>query len=96
MCDTCGVTEDQYDAARLLAHNSCIRNYYQRQGVDPADYGYPEPTGMAIREANDHIQRYHVAHPGKGLTRDEMVAEIAQRQGVTIEELEARVAQLRR
>lgn len=79
MCQACGVTEEQYDQARLIAHNSCVRSWYIDQGVDPAAYGYHMPDAEAIATANDHIQRYHAAHPGQGLTREELLAEFAAR-----------------
>ena len=79
MCDTCGVTEGQYNDARLVAHKSCMVTLLEENNVDPVSYGYQHPSAEAIRVANDRIQRYHAGHPGRGLTRDELVAEFAKR-----------------
>lgn len=79
MCQTCGVTVEQYDRARLVAHNSCVRSWYIDQGADPDAYGYHMLDPGVIATANDHIQRYHAAHPGRGLTREELLAEFSAR-----------------
>lgn len=81
MCETCGVTTEQYDAARSVAMRSCIASFYEQRGADPIDYGQqPRPTPDETAVSNDHIQRYHAAHPGRDLTRDEMVAAFAERE----------------
>lgn len=79
MCQTCGVTVEQYDHARLIAHNCCVRSWYIDQGADPDAYGYHMPDAEVIVAANDHIQRYHAAHHAQGLTREELLAEFAAR-----------------
>lgn len=79
MCQTCGVTVEQYDHARLVAYNSCVRSWYIDQGADPDARGYHMPDAAVIATANVHIQRYHAAHPGRGLTREELLAELAAR-----------------
>jgi hypothetical protein len=73
MCETCGVTDEQYDHARLVAHSCCMASLHEDRGI------YRRPSIEVIRVANDHIQRYHAAHPGEGLTREELVAEFAKR-----------------
>jgi hypothetical protein len=79
MCDTCDVTDEQYDHARLVAHNCCMATLYEDQGVAPGLYDYRRPGAEVIRIANDHIRRYHAAHPGEGLTQEELIAEFAKR-----------------
>lgn len=74
MCETHGVTKDQYDDARLTAHWSVIQSWYANFGSDSADDGCPQPSAEEIAVANDRIQRYHTAHSDRGLTRDELAA----------------------
>lgn len=80
MCETCGVTKDQYDAARATCpphlHSA---SWYLDRGLNPADYGHLSLTADEVSVANDHIQRYHAAHPDRGLTREELAAEFAKR-----------------
>lgn len=79
MCDTCGVTKEQYDKARLVAHQACMATLYENEGVDPAVYGWPRPSQEEADAANEPIQRHHAAHPARGLTREELLAEFAAR-----------------
>lgn len=80
MCETCGVTIEQYEAARRVAMRSCIATFYEDMGVDPVDHNQkPRPMSAEVFVANDRIGRHHAAHPGLGLTRDELIAEFAQR-----------------
>ena len=76
MCEQCGVMVEQYDAARGVAQSCVVFSWYENQGADPSDYGHERPAHGVVRTANDRIQRYHEAHPGVGLTRDELLAGI--------------------
>lgn len=79
MCTTCGVTEQQYNVSRVVARLCCMVSLCEREGINPATYGYMRPSAEAISSANDRIQHYHAAHPGCGLTREEMLTELAER-----------------
>ena len=78
MCTTCGVTDKQYDDARQVAHTCCMVSLCEHEGTETASYGYVRPSAEVVNAANDHIQRYHAAHPGQGLTREEMVAALGE------------------
>lgn len=73
------VTDEQYEAARDIAAESCWSSFYEEQGADPAVYGHPRPDAERVTWDNGVIQRYHTAHPGGGLTREELLAEFAAR-----------------
>lgn len=77
MCERCGMSQEQYEAACLVLHLRCAVSWYQRQGIDPSfwrDQGIEEFTDRRVAAAGELADRYHEAHPGKPMTKDQFHA----------------------
>lgn len=74
MCETCGVSAEQDEAARRVLHLRCAVGWYRRQGIDPSfwrDQGIEEYTDRRVAAAAGISKRYRAAHPGKSMTAAE-------------------------